>query len=72
MLLEFQGDALIEADEQGKTLLEYSLANDIPHIHECYGSARCSTCRVRIVSGGENLSERNEAELRIAKMKGWP
>ena len=72
MLLEFQGDALIEADEQGKTLLEYSLANDIPHIHECYGSARCSTCRVRIVSGGENLSERNEVELRIAKMKGWP
>lgn len=72
MRLEFKGDGIIETKAAGKTLLELSLEQGIPHIHECFGSARCSTCRVRILSGMENLSERNEAETRIGAMKGWP
>ncbi len=72
MRLDFKGDRVIEPTEAGRTLLEYSLESGIPHVHECYGSARCSTCRVRIISGLENLSDRNEAEARIGKMKGWP
>lgn len=39
----------------GPTLLEMSRLNKIPHAAVCGGRARCSTCRVRIEDGGENL-----------------
>jgi adenylate cyclase len=39
----------------GPTLLEISRLNNIPHASVCGGRARCSTCRVRIEEGGENL-----------------
>jgi adenylate cyclase len=39
----------------GPTLLEISRLNKIPHASVCGGRARCSTCRVRIEEGGENL-----------------
>jgi adenylate cyclase len=39
----------------GMTLLEASRLNDIPHTSVCGGRARCSTCRVRVEQGGENL-----------------
>ena len=72
MKLEFKDDAVVETEAHDKTLLELSLENGIPHIHECYGSARCSTCRVRVISGLENLSVPSDAESRIKQMKGWP
>ena len=39
----------------GPTLLEISRLNKLPHAAVCGGRARCSTCRVRIEEGGENL-----------------
>ncbi|MEZ5816346.1 MAG: adenylate/guanylate cyclase domain-containing protein [Hyphomicrobiaceae bacterium] len=39
----------------GPTLLEISRINKIPHASVCGGRARCSTCRVRIEEGAENL-----------------
>ncbi|MEZ5854173.1 MAG: adenylate/guanylate cyclase domain-containing protein [Hyphomicrobiaceae bacterium] len=39
----------------GPTLLEISRHNKIAHASVCGGRARCSTCRVRIEEGGENL-----------------
>ena len=39
----------------GPTLLEISRLSKIPHASVCGGRARCSTCRVRIEEGGENL-----------------
>jgi serine/threonine protein kinase/ferredoxin/hemoglobin-like flavoprotein len=56
----------------GATLLEVSLANGIPHVHVCGGRARCSTCRVVVLDGLQNLGARNEAEQRVADRKGWP
>lgn len=72
MWIDFKGDSRFESSDTQKTLLEHSLEQGIPHVHECYGSARCSTCRVRVIEGLSNLSERNESEARIAQMKGWP
>ena len=39
------------------TLLEAAEALGFPLDHECGGNASCSTCRVDVVMGGENLSE---------------
>ncbi len=41
----------------GPTLLEISRHNQVPHASVCGGRARCSTCRVRIEEGGENLAQ---------------
>lgn len=39
------------------TLLEAAEALGFQLDHECGGNASCSTCRVDVVIGGENLSE---------------
>jgi adenylate cyclase len=56
----------------GETILQTSLRSGIPHTHACGGHARCSTCRVLILEGLENLPPRNEKEQRIAEMFGFP
>jgi len=53
------------ADET-ETILKASLRSGIPHTHVCGGKARCSTCRVMIVDGMENLHPRNEREQAMA------
>ncbi len=56
---------------KGSTLLETSLQADIPHAHVCGGRGRCSTCRVQILSGLENLSPPTQDEsLLLNKIKG--
>lgn len=51
---------------KGQTLLEASLVAGIPHTHVCGGNARCSTCRIVVLTGVENLSPRNDRELVLA------
>jgi len=53
------------------TILNASLGAGIPHTHVCGGRARCSTCRVLVTRGLENCSPRNDAEARLAKIKGF-
>lgn len=40
---------------KGTSLLEASLQANIPHAHVCGGRGRCSTCRVQILEGLEQL-----------------
>lgn len=46
----------------GSTLLEASRENNIPHPSVCGGRARCSTCRVLIMEGGDTLPLPGAAE----------
>lgn len=58
-------DGRVAISGAGPTLLEISRAHGIPHASVCGGRARCSTCRVRIVSGGDRLAAPNPAEARV-------
>lgn len=49
----------------GSTLLEISRMHNIPHASVCGGRARCSTCRTRILSGGDLLENPSEAEAKL-------
>ena len=51
--------------EEGISVLEAALRHNVALYHTCGGNCSCSTCRVRVVSGAENLSpmEANEAEV---------
>lgn len=52
------------------TLLEVSLANNVEHAHVCGGNGRCSTCRVRVLAGQQNLSQPAMAENSVLKKIG--
>src|SRR5690606_37517622 len=58
-------------DEHGRTVLDISIANGIPHWRECGGHGRCTTCRVRILDGMENVSPRTPREQAMAAARGW-
>ncbi|MEW2917484.1 adenylate/guanylate cyclase domain-containing protein [Ruegeria sp. ANG10] len=50
--------------EKGMTLLEISQANGIPHTALCGGKGRCTTCRVIIEDGADQLPAPDEVETR--------
>jgi adenylate cyclase len=49
----------------GRSLLEASRARRFPHASVCGGRGRCSTCRVRVLAGADNLTPPDAAELRV-------
>jgi adenylate cyclase len=57
---------------RGLSILEMSLANDVPHAHVCSARGRCGTCRVRVDAGSEHLSPRSEAERATLERVGAP
>jgi len=72
MRIEYANERTVETEETGKSLLQISLSHQINHTHECGGHARCSTCRVLVLEGAENLAPRTEAEAKLAAAKGFP
>jgi len=54
-----------------QTLLDISLANRIPHLRECGGNGRCTTCRVRIMEGLAHVSPRTAIEEKVAESRKW-
>ena len=67
----YENGTRIEEADGGLTLLQISLKHGMPHLHVCGGNARCSTCRVMISEGLENVLPRNQAEQRLADAKGF-
>jgi adenylate cyclase len=64
VVIRYTGHGDIQVPK-GLTLLEGSRDNAIPHPSLCGGRGRCSTCRVLILSGQENLPEPGPAEKAI-------
>lgn len=62
---------LVEALDDNSTLLDISLDNKIPHLHECGGNGRCTTCRVRVHEGHQNLSPPTAIEKNMAHHRRW-
>jgi adenylate cyclase len=54
----------------GLTLLEISRISKVPHASVCGGRARCSTCRVQVLSGLEHLEPPRSDELQTLKRAG--
>jgi ferredoxin, 2Fe-2S len=49
--------------EPGTTVLDAALHLGVKISHVCGGNGTCSTCRVEVVVGGENLTAVNPQEL---------
>ena len=69
--IEYPNDRAIRA-AKGLSILEASNLNDVPHASVCGGRGRCSTCRVRVVSGEDGLSAASAEELRVLERVGAP
>ena len=59
----------ISGDE---TILTASLRNDIQHLHACGGLGMCSTCRVEIIEGEDNLSPKSKSEQNLSEKLELP
>lgn len=57
---------------RGLTLLQISRLYRVPHASVCGGRARCSTCRVRVLQGQDDLPAPSEAELLVLRRVGSP
>ena len=68
--IDFIGDQVVQSSSD-ETLLQASLTAGINHTHVCGGRARCSTCRVLVESGIDRCRPRNDAETRLAAIKGF-
>lgn len=68
---EAGGDRVVPVEQPDLSLLEMALRAGIPHFHECGGRARCSTCRVRVIAGGQHLPPRNAEEANLAARFGF-
>ena len=58
-------------DDADSTLLDCSISNQIPHLHECGGNGICSTCRIRVLEGASNLTPRTLKEQQMAEFRRW-
>jgi adenylate cyclase len=59
--IEYSGGRTVRA-AAGSTLLEISRASGIPHAAICGGRGRCTTCRVLVLEGLEELPPANPVE----------
>lgn len=66
-----EDNILVEEEDTSLTFLEISKKHNIPHIHECGGEGRCSTCRIIVLEDSKNISDRNELEEELARSKGF-
>ncbi len=53
------------------SILDTLLQKEIPIDHSCGGNAACGTCRIVILSGGENLNQRTTEEQDFIEGRGW-
>lgn len=59
-------DNVLTPVDPDQTLLSAIKTSGVPIFSACGGNARCSTCRVWVLGGSENCSERTDAEKQIA------
>ena len=63
--ITFKNKNLIVDVESEISILDAALRYEMPIYHTCGGNCSCSTCRVLVLSGAENLSPMEEGEKEI-------
>jgi adenylate cyclase len=57
---------------QDQTILEACISAQVPLFHVCGGHAKCSTCRVLVMSGAEYLGPPSEKERQLQALLHFP
>jgi adenylate cyclase len=69
--IELLGDSSFPISKD-QTILQASLEAGVPHFHACGGKGKCSTCRILVKAGNENLTELTQREADIHKRIPFP
>jgi adenylate cyclase len=64
------GNGRIVRAPKGLSVLEASLRYNVPHASVCGGRARCSTCRIRVISDCASLPEPSQREAFVLDRVG--
>lgn len=64
-------DRIVDVENPNASVLDTSIAHKIPHLHECGGHGRCTTCRIRILDGLQHVSPPSQKELEISRLRNW-
>ncbi len=67
--ISYPGGLLVKA-QPGASLLEISRMNGVPLASVCGGRARCSTCRVKVIDGAQDLPDPTPAETTVLNRIG--
>ncbi len=62
IIIENLGQKELPLTENNKTALHQFQINYIDWMHECGGKGRCTTCKMIVLEGMENLSGQTQAE----------
>jgi 2Fe-2S ferredoxin len=57
------GEKTIEIQDLSKTFLQHLHDIAMDWMHACGGKGRCTTCKVMVLKGSENLSSKTTAEI---------
>ena len=71
MIVYVGEDKAMPVADAAMTILDVSIAHKIPHVRACGGHGRCTTCRVRICDGIQNVSARTPREVEVAGALRW-
>jgi serine/threonine protein kinase/hemoglobin-like flavoprotein/class 3 adenylate cyclase len=72
LIYQASRERVVADAKPGMSVLEASRYNNLAHTSVCGGRARCTTCRVLVLEGAENLAPRTAAEQAVAQRKRWP
>ncbi|MEM7575034.1 MAG: adenylate/guanylate cyclase domain-containing protein [Bacteroidota bacterium] len=61
----------VSAVSPSASILDVSIAHQIPHVHECGGHGNCTTCRVRVLDGNQHLSPPSILEETTSRGRKW-
>jgi 2Fe-2S ferredoxin len=62
IIIENLGQKEVQVTEPNKPVLRQFQAHFIDYLHECGGKGRCTTCKMKIITGMENLTPLTWAE----------
>jgi ferredoxin, 2Fe-2S len=61
--MQHLGDRVLISENTDRKVIEIIHENGIDWMHACGKKGRCTTCKIRILAGQENLSPETEQEL---------
>ena len=64
-------DRTVDVEDPLDSILDSSIHNKIPHLHECGGNGICTTCRIRILDGFNSLTRPTAKEVEMARKRNW-
>ena len=61
-------NTVLESNENDATMLEIIHKNYVDWMHACGGKGRCTTCKMIVIKGENNLSEKSDFETKMSNL----